>query len=95
MGKVCSSVQRSSDYGYFFLQGSKAKVTKSPRPAKDGSVSPGRQSEGDISPSSRRQQSKKSIWKRKWPLEDLSKVWLIMPPLLMALLAVLVVAAER
>ena len=44
---------------------------------------------------SSRHQPRKSLLKRKWPLEDISKVWLTMPPLAMALLAMLVVAAER
>ena len=33
--------------------------------------------------------------KRKWAVEEMSKTWLIMPPLAMALLAMIVVAYER
>ena len=33
--------------------------------------------------------------KRKWPLEDISKTWLVMPPLALALIAMIVVAVER
>ena len=37
----------------------------------------------------------RSWLKQKWAVEEMSKTWLITPPLLMALLAMIVVAYER
>ena len=38
---------------------------------------------------------KPPLSKRKWALEEMSKVWLILPPVIMTLLAIVVVLAER
>ena len=38
---------------------------------------------------------KPPLLKRKWPLEDMSKVWLVIPPLIMTVLAVVFVLVER